>query len=157
MTITPYHPRPPAPSSLFSSAAKDWQKAAAGLAFVGAVSGFVCLVLAVLNVTLSKVAGKRPLKGAIVGFSLGAAGFMAGALALYGVNKKIQVRPPLPLEVDFDLGWAYAVSAVSAGFYLLLTLLALADVCSKPDRSVAMQWSSKDQEASVHYTNNRMV
>ncbi|GFR86983.1 hypothetical protein ElyMa_002481000 [Elysia marginata] len=134
--------------------ARDWQKAATGLAIVGAVAGVVGLIFAVLNLTVSKVAGRRWIKLAVVACSLASAGFMAGALALYGTNKKIQVRPPLPLEVDFDIGWAFIVSAASAGLYVILTLLALADTCCTPDRRGEFHRTNKTEEATIHFTNS---
>ncbi|GFR86976.1 hypothetical protein ElyMa_002480800 [Elysia marginata] len=139
-----------------SKGADDWQKAAAGLAFVGGVAGVACLVLALVNVTISKVAGRKWMKLTISGCSLAAAGFMGGALALYAVNKKIQVAPPLPLKVDFDIGWAFVVSAISGGFYVVLTLLALVDICCQPNRTEEINRSNKREEATVHYTNSVM-
>lgn len=133
--------------------ARDWQKAATGLAIVGAVACVVGLVFALLNVTVTRVAGRRWTKLTVVACSLASAGFMAGALALYGTNKKIQVRPPLPLEVDFDIGWAYIVSAVSAGLYAVLTLLGLLDVCSTSPRRAEFQRTNKTEEATIHFTN----
>ncbi|KAK3736849.1 hypothetical protein RRG08_000599 [Elysia crispata] len=134
--------------------ARDFQKAATGLGFVGGVAGVIGLVMAVLNITVSRLAGRKWIKLTIAACSLASAGFMGGALALYGVNKKLQVAPPLPLEVDFDIGWAFIVSGISAGFYVILTFLALVDVCSHPDRTADMHSSSKRVEATVHYTNN---
>ncbi|RUS74270.1 hypothetical protein EGW08_017972 [Elysia chlorotica] len=137
-----------------SKGAKDFQKAAAGLGFVGGVAGVVCFVTAVLTVTVSRLAGRKWVKLTITGSALAAAGFMAGALALYGVNKKLQVAPPLPLQVDFDIGWAFIVSGISAGFYVVLAFLSLVDICSQPNRTADMHTSSKGVEATVHYTNS---
>lgn len=144
-------------SDCSSDGAEDWQKAAAGLAFVGGVAGLVCLVLALLNLTIPRIAGRKWTKVSMAASGLSAAGFMAGALALYGKNKEIQVQPPLPLIIDFDIGWAFVVSAISGCFYVVLALLALVDICCQPDGRGEIQRTNKKEEATVHYTNSVMT
>ncbi|GFO35378.1 hypothetical protein PoB_006188300 [Plakobranchus ocellatus] len=105
-----------------SKNAPDWHKICALLGGLAFMSGLAEVVIAMLSITLKRVANGIKVKLAMAGFSVLAAGFMIPVLIMFNENRSNYKG------FHFDLYYDYVLATIAMVFYFLLALLIPLDI-----------------------------
>lgn len=138
-----------------SDGASDWQWVAAAFGIFGLVMGAASLLCGTLMMVASRVRGSKKLQGLSALLDVLAAGGMTVSLILYALNTTFVVDPRIPnFKVTFDISWAFIVSAVAAGMFVLVFVLSIVDLITNKNNDVDitdshMTYSSKRESVSV--------